>query len=118
MTIGQKIRKKRIEKKMKQKELGFAIGSSEVSAESLVRKYEIGRMNPKEDRMRQIADALETDVEYFFDSTFIESPKKIYYLLDELHDNGVDLFKLITEWATERTSLSKRGEDIDERGVE
>lgn len=111
MTIGQKIRKKRLEKKMKQRELGLAIGSSEVSAEALVRKYEIGRMKPKEDRLQQIANALDTDIEYFFDTSFIESQNKIYYLLDELHDNGVDLFKLITDWAADRMELRERGNE-------
>ena len=111
MTIGQKIRKKRLESKMIQRELGLAIGSSEVSAESLVRKYEIGRMKPKEDRLQQIANALDTDIDYFFDTSFIESQEKIFYLLDELHDNGVDLFKLITDWAANRLELRKRGNE-------
>ena len=79
MTIGEKIRKKRLEKNLTKQQLGILLGASEVSSNSLIRSYESGRMKPKCDRMRKIAEILDTDEEYFFDSSLIESEKKIFF---------------------------------------
>ena len=44
MTLGKKIRKYRMLKDMTQKELGLAVGFSEATADSRIRKYESGTM--------------------------------------------------------------------------
>lgn len=54
MTIGDNIRKLRKEKKLTQKQLGELCGMYE----SQIRKYELGKANPKLDTIRKIASAL------------------------------------------------------------
>lgn len=118
MTIGEKIRKKRLEKNLTKQQLGILLGASEVSSNSLIRSYESGRMKPKCDRMRKIAEILDTDEEYFFDSSLIESEKKIFFLLDELHDRGTDPAAIVTKWALLRgekeTEASKKATVSDD----
>lgn len=57
MTIGEKIRKFRLEKKMTQRELGEKCGL----ADSAIRRYELGGANPKFETIIKIAKALDID---------------------------------------------------------
>ena len=57
MTIGEKIRKFRLEKEMTQKELGEKCGL----ADSAIRRYELGGANPKFETIIKIAKALDID---------------------------------------------------------
>lgn len=59
MTTGDRIRAIRKEKGMTQKQLGQACGI----AETTIRKYELGKLNPKYETLQKIAEALETTVE-------------------------------------------------------
>lgn len=54
MTVGEKIRTLRNDQKITQKELGEACGI----AESTIRRYELGKLNPKYETRKKIADAL------------------------------------------------------------
>ena len=54
MTIGDKIKKKRLEKGMTQKKLGECSGI----AEPTIRRYESGKLNPKKETIKKIADGL------------------------------------------------------------
>lgn len=55
MTIGERIRNFRNEKKLTQKQLGEKCGIDEAN----IRKYELGKQNPKIETLRKIAIALE-----------------------------------------------------------
>ncbi|MDE5698215.1 MAG: helix-turn-helix domain-containing protein [Lachnospiraceae bacterium] len=55
MTIGERIKKFRNEKKLTQKQLGEKCGIDEAN----IRKYELGKQNPKIETLRKIALALE-----------------------------------------------------------
>lgn len=54
MTTGEYIRKYRLEANLSQKELGLKAGI----AESTIRKYELGKLNPKPATLKKIAAAL------------------------------------------------------------
>lgn len=58
MTIGEKIRKFRLEKKLTQKELAIMCRNSE----SAIRNYELGNRTPNMDQLQVIADALQINV--------------------------------------------------------
>ena len=54
MTIGEKIKTARIEKGLTQKKLGVLSGI----AEPTIRRYEAGKLNPKKETLKKIADGL------------------------------------------------------------
>lgn len=54
MTVGDKIKSKRLEKGMTQKRLGELSGI----AEPTIRRYEAGKLNPKKETIKKIADGL------------------------------------------------------------
>lgn len=54
MTIGERIKQARKEKKLTQKALGKACGIDEAN----IRKYELGKANPKMETVEKIAEAL------------------------------------------------------------
>lgn len=58
MTIGEKIRKFRLEKNLTQKELAIMCRNSE----SAIRNYELGNRTPNMDQLQVIADALQFNV--------------------------------------------------------
>ncbi len=55
MTVGEKIKSKRLEKGLTQKKLGELTGI----AEPTIRRYEAGKLNPKKETIKKIADGLE-----------------------------------------------------------
>ncbi|MDE5801876.1 MAG: helix-turn-helix domain-containing protein [Lachnospiraceae bacterium] len=55
MTVGEKIKELRSKKGMTQKELGEKCGF----ADSAIRRYELGKANPKLETIKRIANALE-----------------------------------------------------------
>ena len=57
MTVGENIKRMRIEKGMTQKELGKMCNI----AESAIRRYELGGANPKFETIQKIAAALSVD---------------------------------------------------------
>ena len=57
MTIGEKIKKTRVEKGLTQKELANRLNSSYV----MVNQYENGKRNPKLETIKKIAKALDVD---------------------------------------------------------
>jgi transcriptional regulator with XRE-family HTH domain len=58
MTIGERIRRVRMQRGLTQKELGIALGFPERSADVRIAQYESGTRKPKEDLIRQIAEVL------------------------------------------------------------
>ncbi len=62
MSVGSKIRAIRMLKNMTQKELGEMVGFSTSTADVRIRQYESNKMVPKEDKLKEIANALDVDV--------------------------------------------------------
>lgn len=79
MTIGEKIRKRRIELGLTQKEVGRRCGISD----STLRKYELGSLNPKVETIKKIANALETDYLSLLES----HPRKMIREINDLNLN-------------------------------
>lgn len=65
MSTGEKIRIKRKEKNFTQKLLGDLCGINEAN----IRKYELGKANPKLETIRKIAAALDVSLSYFLEDT-------------------------------------------------
>ena len=61
MNVGELIKKYRLEKGIKQVELAKLCNI----AASTIRQYELGLRNPKTERLKQIADALNVPFSYF-----------------------------------------------------
>ena len=62
MSVGRKIRAIRDLRGMTQKDLGIKAGFSATTADVRIRQYESNKMVPKEDKLKEIADALDIDV--------------------------------------------------------
>lgn len=58
MAVGERIRQNRLNKKMTQKELGEKAGI----AEPTIRRYELGKLNPKFETLQKIAGALDISI--------------------------------------------------------
>ena len=101
MTLGEKIALKRIKANMTQKQLGERIGLSS----DRICQYENGVRTPKSDLLQDIAEALETDVDYFFDTSFLSSKTKTFYLLEEMKSLNIDITALTD------TNISERSDD-------
>ena len=66
MTVGENIRRIRLERNLTQKQLGALVGASE----AYIRAYESGRRNPKPKSLETIAKALAVNVEVLTNSDF------------------------------------------------
>lgn len=86
MTTGEKIRAARKRQGMTQKQLGERSGI----AEPTIRKYELGKLNPKRETLAKISRALGVTVLYFMDDPNFSS------LDDSLNEYSrhVDEFKV------------------------
>lgn len=60
MTIGERIRAARELRKLTQREVGERSGI----AEPTIRRYELGKLNPKYETLQRIAEALDVSVSY------------------------------------------------------
>lgn len=95
MTIGEKIKKIRIFRKMTQKELGLKIGYEEVYAAIKISQYEINYRIPKKTTIFQIAEALNVNP-----ANFIQEPSKsmeniieLLFWLEEEIPESIHLFQ-------------------------
>ena len=66
MTVGENIRRIRLERNLTQKQLGELLGTSE----AYIRAYESGRRNPKPATLQKIADVLGVNSEVLENSSF------------------------------------------------
>lgn len=87
MTIGQEIKKFRLERGYTQKQLGEKCVPP--IAESTIRRYELGNLNPKIETVQKIAEALAVDPYslYSFDMATEELEKSINQKEKELLGN-------------------------------
>ena len=68
MSIGQRIKERRLELGLTQKQLGELCGM----ADSAVRKYESGKITPKHETLCRIASALNASEWDFYDSEYVD----------------------------------------------
>ena len=72
MTIGERIRSIRKQKGLTQKKLGEMCGINEAN----IRKYELGRQNPKISTLKKISDALNVNMTELFLGTSTKAQEK------------------------------------------
>lgn len=72
MTIGENIKRIRIEEKLTQKKLGELSGMSE----AMIRQYELGYRKPKLESVQKIADALNIRLHDLIEDEKLYSPKE------------------------------------------
>ena len=86
MQIGERIKQARLHRKMTQKELGMMVGFDEKTADVRIAQYESSTRTPKADMRNRLAEALDINYRYFFDSHQYAA-EDIMFLLFELDDN-------------------------------
>ncbi|MFI3226280.1 MAG: helix-turn-helix transcriptional regulator [Clostridia bacterium] len=97
MTIGEKIKKIRTFRNMKQRDLGIALGFPEHSADNRIAQYETNYRVPKKEALVQIAQIL--DVNY---QNFVEDHTgsalyivQTFFWLEESTPGCVNLFQMV-----------------------
>jgi transcriptional regulator with XRE-family HTH domain len=85
MQIGERIKQARVHRKMTQKELGMMVGFDEKTADVRIAQYESSTRTPKADMRNKLAEALNINYRYFFDSHQYAA-EDIMFLLFELDD--------------------------------
>lgn len=85
MTVGMNIRKYRKLKNITQKQLGEAVGFKSSTAGVRIQQYEAGQMVPREDKLSDIAKALDIDVFALKDHNIV-SDSDIIYIFFELEE--------------------------------
>jgi len=85
MTLGEKIRKFRTLTKKTQRQLGELMGFKTSTADVRINQYETNRIKPKDDIIKAISDALNTDISALSDIN-ISSPDDLIHVLFELED--------------------------------
>ena len=89
MTVGERIRNARKNAGLTQKQLGEKCGI----AEPTIRRYELGKLNPKYETLKKIASALEVPISYligsppFADLKLLDESKSI--ILSSLFEKGL-----------------------------
>lgn len=84
-SIGGKIKKIRQLRGYSQRQLGLLCNFSEASAEVRIAQYEMNKKIPREDTLRDIANALGVS-EYAFFETNVMSRDRMYHVLFDLED--------------------------------
>lgn len=99
MTIGEKIKRIRVYRKMTQKELGIKVGFDEKGAENRMTQYETNYRIPKKEALLLIAKALNVNPINFI-SEFSGSATDIIqtlFWLEEASFGSVNLFRLVRD---------------------
>lgn len=88
MAVGDRIKRIRNVRGLTQKELGLAIGFDDKTADVRIAQYESGTRTPKEDMLKQIAEALNVNYRAIYESTLYAAEDVMYTLfeLDEHYD--------------------------------
>lgn len=78
MTVGENIKRIRLQRGLTQAELGYLVGI----AESAVRRYELNMLKPKYDRLEKIANCLGVNVEVLLNAEMndIQAMHKLFQL--------------------------------------
>lgn len=96
MTIGEKIKKIRMFRNMKQLELGLALGFSESTADNRMAQYETNYRVPKKEVLIKIAEILDVSPSNFFTEATgsAEDIMQTFFWLDESNRGAINLFQL------------------------
>ena len=119
MKIGDRIKRIRTMRGMTQKELGLAVGFPARSADVRIAQYENGVRNPKDDMIRQLAEALHVhpsaisnqnanayinlmynlfDMENTFGIHIDQIDGELCLRMDRSHKEYVSVFGMMLEW--------------------
>lgn len=104
MTLGKKIRKYRVLKGLTQRELGLAVGFSEATADSRIRKYELDIIKPKDSMREKIARALEVDLSAISDID-IATYEDVMLVFDNGNRRIQALLSSLKLWRMQKTVL-------------
>lgn len=85
MQIGERIKEARQHRGFTQKELGMMVGFDEKTADVRIAQYESSTRTPKADMRNKLAEALNINYRYFYDSHDYAA-EDIMFLLFELDD--------------------------------
>lgn len=85
MTIGERVRSIRKSKNLTQKQLGELSGI----AEPTIRRYELGKLNPKYETLAKIAKALAVSTEFLYYGFDVDREHE--ELIDTLHSVGLEI---------------------------
>lgn len=98
MTIGERIKKIRIDKGLTQKQVGQLSGM----ADSAIRKYELGVQNPKVETIQRIADALGVSASFLigFDEKIVNPTQYSPEEIKEIQQGAWDAYKSHIEEST------------------
>ena len=86
MQIGERIKQARKHRGFTQKELGMMVGFDEKTADVRIAQYESSTRTPKTDMRNKLAEVLDINPRYFFDSHQYAA-EDIIFLLFELDDS-------------------------------
>lgn len=111
MSIGEDIKRMRIEKNMTQQELGQKLGVSQ----QMIGQWETGKANPKKETIEKIAKALDVDPYslYSFDMASEELEKIINQRISQEKENEdklLDNYRKLND--TGKSRLIDYGEDL------
>ncbi|HEX2938945.1 MAG TPA: helix-turn-helix transcriptional regulator [Ruminiclostridium sp.] len=109
MTIGERIKKARNLRGLTQKELGVAIGFSELTADVRMAQYEAGTRVPKEKVLFDISQVLDVSLDYLKAPAFATS-KDIMLALMEFDDYNETSFEEIEY-------INQHGEPMKHTGI-
>lgn len=106
MTIGEKIKKIRNFRNIKQRDLGLALGFSESTADNRLAQYETNYRVPKKDVLIKIAEILDVSPLNFISEATgsAEDIMQTFFWLDESNRGAINLFQL--ERNTGKTNAS------------
>lgn len=135
MTLGEKIKKYRLLRNMKQKELGEAVGFKKSTADVRINQYESNKMAPKNDIRQALAKALNVDLSAISDIN-ISSYEDVMQVLFEFEeklsmkivkqndttclvfdDNNKDIATLISYmnlWQNQRIAMGIDNDDVSD----
>lgn len=106
MTVGEIIRKYRLERGLTQQQLGDAIGVNG----SYIRAYESGKRNPKFDKLEKIAKVLQVDIEDLYDPTMMNL-YSLNRLMRMFHRYNGEMFEYTDSDGNKQIALSFK--DLD-----
>lgn len=86
MQIGERIKQARVHRGLTQKELGMMVGFDEKTADVRIAQYESSTRTPKADMRNKLAEALNINYRYFYDSHNYAA-EDIMFLLFELDEH-------------------------------
>ena len=114
MTIGQRIKKARLQKGLTQQELGVLVGFPENSADVRIAQYETSARKPKADIKQKISDVLKINPRYLYMPENYNMTD-IVFLLFELgeemgcvHSDYEEIGKFLIEWTHKNSLLADK----------